>query len=1012
MSGINAPERVAQKRVIRQLRELGYDYLGDWQYRENNQNIEEKYLRYYLEEKAGYREALISRAIRALRVAASDKSHSLYQVNKAVYGLLRYGAQVRTEQGGKKERVALIDWANPRNNHFGVAEEVTVQANNPKRPDLVLYVNGIALGVIELKRSSVSIEKGIRQNIANQESIFIEPFFTTMQLVMAGNNTQGLRYGTIRTQEKYYQKWKEETAQEYDYILDRHIAQLLNPERFLEIIKDFVLFDGGVKKVCRPHQYFGVKAAQERLLGREGGIIWHTQGSGKSLTMVWLAQWIKENITDARVLVITDRDELDKQIVRVFNEVGEDMKRAKSGRHLLERLNKSEDTLLCSLVHKFGNRQRKKGYDDYIAELRERLPKDFRPKGNIYVFVDECHRTQSGKLHDAMKEILPEATFIGFTGTPLLKKDKQKSIEIFGTYIHTYKFDEAVADGTVLDLRYEARDVDQYITDQQSIDDWFDAETRGMTDYARDKLKQRWGTLQAVLSSKSRLEKIAYDVLKDFRTKPRLSTGEGNAMLVSGSIYEACKYYEIFQSLGFKKCAIVTSYNPLEAGIKDEFTGAGQTEKLLQYEIYKKMLHGKSPEDFEDEAKDLFVKEPATMQLLIVVDKLLTGFDAPSATYLYIDKKMRDHGLFQAICRVNRLDDESKEYGYIVDYKDLFKSLQKSINDYTSEAFEHFDEEDVAGLLKDRLDNDRERLENAREQIKALCEPVFPKNEPNFIKFFCGDTADEEALKKTEEKRQALYKYTVGLIRAYANLANELTKAGYTEQEQQAIKRDVEYYAALRDVIMQASGEYLDLKKHEPAMRQLMDMYIEARPSQKLSALEDFSLLELILRKNIKEAIEELPESIRKHEEAVAEVIEGNIRRLLTQEKQSNPVLYERMSRLLTEVIEQRRQQVIDYAEYLKKIEAIARETLAPETGNQYPKAINTKGRRSLYDNLGADEALAILLDEKIKYGKKANWRGHFVKEKEVENMIKEVVKDEEKVKAIYKIIFDMEGEY
>lgn len=1010
MSGtINAPERATQQRVIEQLQEMSYHYLGDWGKRQGNKNVEEKHLRAYLQE-AGYRGTLIDRAIRQLLLAAEDKSHSLYQANKEVYGLLRYGAKVRAAQGAKKEAVAFIDWERPRNNNFAVAEEVTVKANNTKRPDLVLYVNGIALGVIELKRSSVSIEKGIRQNLANQESLFIQPFFTTMQMVMAGNNTQGLRYGTILTPEKYYQKWKEDSSREYDYLLDRHVAQLLTPERFLEIVHDFILFDGGVKKICRPQQYFGVRAAQERLSSREGGIIWHTQGSGKSLTMVWLAQWIKENIADARVLVITDRDELDKQIVRVFNESGEDMKRAKSGRHLLELLNKSEDTLLCSLVHKFG--RRKSSYDDYIAQLRDQTPRNFSPKGNLFAFVDECHRTQSGKLHEAMKEILPKAIFVGFTGTPLLKKDKKKSIEVFGTYIHTYKFDEAVADGVILDLRYEARDVDQYITDQRSIDEWFEAETRGMTDYARNKLKQRWGTLQAVLSSKSRLEKIAHDILLDFKRKARLSTGQGNALLVSGSIYEACKYYEIFQSLGFKKCAIVTSYKPSKSDVKDEFTGAGLTEKLMQFEIYQKMLGGKSPEDFEEEAKELFVKEPAAMQLLVVVDKLLTGFDAPSATYLYIDKKMRDHGLFQAICRVNRLDDDSKEYGYVVDYKDLFNSLQKSITDYTSEAFEDFDKDDIEGLLKNRLKKDRERLEEALEQVKALCEPVFPKEEPRFIQFFCGDTADEEALKKTEEKRQSLYKYALSLIRAYANLANDMEDAGYTEQEARVIKADVKYYSDLREVIMQASGEYLDLKKHEPAMRQLMDMYIEARSSQKLSALENFSLLEVVVRKNLEEVIKELPKQIRQNEESVAEVIEGNIRRLLTVEKQSNPVFYERMSKLLTEIIEQRRKQVIAYKEYLEKIEALIRETVAPETGDQYPKAINTKGRRSLYDNLGKNETLAIMVDEQIKYNKKANWRGHFIKEKEVQNIIKKCVKDKETAEAIYRIVFDMEGEY
>lgn len=382
--------------------------------------------------------------------------------------------------------------------------------------------------------------------------------------------------------------------------------------------------------------------------------------------MAWITKWILENIDDSRVLIITDREELDDQIEKLFLCIDENIYRTKSGKDLLNTLNSKEEMLMCSLVHKFGRQSDSGDYDAYIKELRENLGSDFRAKGDIYVFVDECHRTQSGKLHEAMKTILPDAMFIGFTGTPLLKKDKQKSIEVFGPYIgEPYKFDEAVEDGVVLDLLYEARDVEQFITDQQSIDQWFDAETRGLTDVARLELKKKWGTMQKVLGSKQRLEKIVYDIVKDFKTKPRLSTGEGNAMLVSGSIYQACKYYELFQSVGFKECAIITSYSPHHADIKGEQTGEDNpTDKLLKYEVYNKMLAGKAPETFEKEVKKTFIDEPAKLKLLIVVDKLLTGFDAPSATYLYIDKSMQDHGLFQAICRVNRVADESKNYGY------------------------------------------------------------------------------------------------------------------------------------------------------------------------------------------------------------------------------------------------------------------------------------------------------------------------------------------------------------
>ena len=368
-----------------------------------------------------------------------------------------------------------------------------------------------------------------------------------------------------------------------------------------------------------------------------------------------------------------------------------------------------------------------------------------------------------------------------------------------------------------------------------------------------------------VLGSRSRLEKIVFDIIKDFKVKPRLSTGEGNAMLVSGSVFQACKYYELFQNSGFKECAIITSYEPHHGDLKGEETGENNlTDKLLKYEVYTKMLNGKSTQEFEADAKDKFKNEPNKMKLLIVVDKLLTGFDAPSATYLYIDKSMQDHGLFQAICRVNRVDNDSKEYGYIIDYKDLFKSLQQSITDYTSQAFDNYDDEDVKGLLKDRQTESKDRLETALEALVALCEPVHPKDEPGYIKYFCGDTENPNDIKESEEKRVGLYKAVVKLIRAYANVANEMHKLGYSEQEANKVKGQVQYYSDLRETIKQASGDYLDFKRFEPGMRQLMDMYLDANSSKKISDFENKSLVDLIVK--LGDEVSETPEEKGNHD--------------------------------------------------------------------------------------------------------------------------------------------------
>ncbi|MCY3019563.1 MAG: HsdR family type I site-specific deoxyribonuclease [Planctomycetota bacterium] len=1015
MSTIGQKEKKTQRRVVKLFRDtLGYAYLGDWTDRAGNRNIEPDLLKAYLQ-KQGYDDALITRALYLLERTAGDTSKSLYDRNRAVYDLLRYAVKVKPGAGENTVDVRLIDWAHPENNHFAIAEEVTVEAANdkahPKRPDIVLYVNGIALGVLELKRSTVSVAAGIRQNLDNQNKVFIEHFFSTMQFVMAGNDTEGLRYGTIKTPEKYYLTWKEASAVKNP--LDRALIQLCGKERFLDLVHNFVLFDAGTKKLCRHHQFFGVHAAQPYVRRREGGIIWHAQGSGKSLVMVWLAKWIRENVKDARVLIITDREELDEQIEqRVFQPVGEAIYRTTSGADLIGTLNAATPWLICSLIHKFGGKEdgdAEGAAEEFIRQMKQALPPDFKAKGNLFVFVDECHRTQSGTLHEAMKGILPGAVFIGFTGTPLLKADKQRSIEIFGRYIHTYKFDEAVKEKVVLDLRYEARDIDQRITSQAKIDQWFEAKTRGLTDLAKAQLKRRWGTMQKVLSSQSRLEQIVADILMDMETRDRLKSGHGNALLVSDSIYQACKFYELFDKTDLRgKCAIVTSYRPATADIKGEDAGEGVTEKLRQYDIYQKMVadwFNETPEkalnrieEFEKAVKKKFIYEPGQMKLLIVVDKLLTGFDAPPATYLYIDKQMRDHGLFQAICRVNRLDGEDKAYGYIVDYKDLFKSLEGAVRDYTSGALDGYDREDVAGLLEDRLGKARERLEDALEAVRALCEPVeAPKDQQAYFRYFSSqDHGNAEQLKANESQRLALYKLTAALVRAYADVACEMAEAGYSQAETEAIKKEVAFYENLRNEVKLHSGDAIDLKQYEPAMRHLIDTYIRAEESEKVSAFDDLSLVELIVERGA-DAVQALPDGIRKNKEAAAEAIENNVRRLIIDESPINPKYYEKMSELLDALIRQRRQEAISYEEYLRRIVELTKKAKDPATSAAYPANVNTPAKRALYDNLGKDEALALAVDGAVRGNRQDDWRSNTVKIKKVKYAIKTVLGDDDK---------------
>lgn len=970
-SDISKPERQTQNRVIRLFKEqLGYRYLWNGEERENNSNIEDDPLRQYLS-KQGYTPDKINAAILKLKTEANNTGRSLYDNNEAVYKLLRYGVDVKTKAGESTAKVWLIDWENPENNDFAVAEEVTLTGAKTRRPDVVLYVNGIAIGVLELKNSRTSIGHGIRQNLSNQKREFNQWFFTTVQFVFAGNDTQGLRYGTIGTPEKFFLSWKEDQHDSSGYLLDKYLAKVCRKDRIVELMHDFVLFDGGTKKLPRVHQYFGIKAAQEFVGRREGGVIWHTQGSGKSIIMVLLAKWILENNPNARVAVVTDRDELDKQMLRNMRACGllsesrkDGFYQASSGRDLMDKLCDTLPRVVSSLVHKFG----KKDVDDFDKYITDLEAQPTKTVGEIFVFVDECHRTQSGKLHRLMKAIMPNAVFIGFTGTPLLKKDKKTSLEVFGRYIHEYKFDEAVEDKVVLDLVYEARDIDQRLGSEDKIDQWFAAKTRGLNDWQQDELKKKWGTMQSVLSSRSRMSRVVSDIVFDFSCKPRISSQRGNAILVAKSIYEASKYFTLFNdaSTGFKgKCAVITSYNPLAKDITLEDTGANtETDKEFIYNTYGELLKdvdakpGKSKtETYEDRAKTLFTKQPANMKLLIVVDKLLTGFDAPSCTYLYIDKSMKDHGLFQAICRTNRLDGEDKEFGYIVDYMDLFKNL---VNDkgtgalqvYTSDLDHDLCSGDPDILMKDRLKTGKEKLDDALEQAELLCEPVEPpKSDLDHIRYFCGNTEVPTDLKAREPQRAAMYKAIASLVRSFANLGDELNRAGYSDADITRLKGRVNHFVKLRDVIRNAAGETLDLKAYEADMRHLIDTYIEADEPRKISDFDKMGVLEVITKSGLDKVVDHLSNQLGGNQTAVAETIENNVRSKIIKEQLNDPGFYERMSKLLDEVIEMRRSKAIDYEEYLKRIGDLAKRVELGR-GDDVDPRLDTKGKLAVYNML------------------------------------------------------------
>lgn len=1027
-SHIGEPERSVQNRLLALFKEkLKYEYLGNYEYRTCNRNIERKLLFDYLMSTKKWSGDEAKRAIAILEKEAYCTPQNMQEKNEKVYSLLRYGVNVSPDVGAKKITVNLIDWEHPDKNQFYIAEEVTINSSTPdsftKRPDLVIYVNGIALAVMELKRSKVSVHDGIRQTIGNQQENFIRPFFSTVQLLFAGNDSQGLYYGVIDTPEKFWLRWKEPDAS-IPNELDRSVTQWFNKERLLEMIHDFLVFDAGVKKVCRPNQYFAVKAAQPRCEKKEGGVIWEAQGSGKSLIMVWLAEWIHENIDNSRVVIITDREELDEQISDGFKDTGETIARAKSGAGLIGMLNEEAPWLLCTLIHKFGKKNVEgKGdmagvkseipLEKYLEEIVAQLPQGFKAKGNIFVFIDECHRTQGGYLHEAMKTIMgKDVMMIGFTGTPLLHTQKKDTWQTFGPLIHAYRFNEAVEDGVILDLRYESRKVDQFLGNKDKIDAWFEKKTKGLNKVAAARLKGRWATMQNIFSSRQRIDAVVGDICLDMDTTPMLVNRRGNAILVADSIYQACRYWDAFQKTALKgHCAVITSFEAKADDINMASSGENESEDEYKYRIYKEMTDGhKSVSAFEAYAKKEFIDHPKNMRLLIVVDKLLTGFDAPSACVLYIDKHMENHNLFQAICRVNRVDGDDKEYGYIVDYQNLFECISGAIGDYTSDgaALSGYDKEDIEGYIKEKNKACRKDLKEAKEQVEALLALVHPQTREGFFRYFVyDDNAPEEEMDKqlddNAEKRSKLYKYVRRYLNCYANLANSLEDMGYSEAERKEYAECAKKYDALKREIELRSNDHIDMRRYEPDMRQVLDLYVKAEDSEVIAKLDDTSFLDIVAAQN-EEQLNDLPDELKdEYGRASAETVEANLREVIRKDSPFNPAYYGKLSIILQELIDKRKKEMLDYEEYMKELIELVKKARG-KSANSYPESIKTPGMRALYDNLGQNEYLAIRAHEVIKENALVGFRDNRLKQRKLIKALAKLLGDEIAQK-IYDII-------
>lgn len=1035
-------ERDYQNALVKRFQEeLGYTYLGNWQYAKGatvnnmgvaNSPILDDEIRSFLKEQ-GRTEMQIEDVLVKLKDKArlgDSKMSSLIQCNTDLYDTLIMGIKSQPSPGENHEDVMFFDFDHPQNNHFAIAEEVSYidpLLGKNKRPDIVVYVNGIALAVIELKRSLVNYEEGIKQHLSNERD-FIPSFFTTTQFTIASNDDVEFRYGTIGTPLAFWCKWKRDTNKVGDTITENEAYRLFfNKENFMFFFHYGVLNDGGIKKVLRPHQIYAIKAAAKRMPQKKSGVIWHSQGSGKSLTMVALASYIQKNFSNPRVVVITDRKELDLQLAGTFVKGGNKLHHAESCSDLLDTLNKGDEWLICSLIHKFGAHNHndeaekdesgtKVSLDEYLNELQTIIAKKygnyFSVKGdNIFVFVDECHRTQSGRLHEAMRAIMgKEVMLIGFTGTPLLKKDKgdpynaikSMSERTFGPYIHKYLHKQAVEDKVILDLQYEYRNVEQQLTSKEKVDQKLAALTAGreLTPEQKQMVEERWATMERIYSTKERIERIGYSILDDLNYG-LLKHDWCNAMLIAGSIFQAYRYYKFFSSSDLKgRCAVVTSYDPTDSDIANNSADNNKTtEAKFKYDWAKKSFEEagvKNADEYEKWAKELFVKRPAQMKLLIVVNKLLTGFDAPCATILYIDNEIKDHTLFQAVCRVNRLgedikDDKGdiivkthKEFGRIVDFKNLFNGIENVVTKFNDgSGFEGLDDVDIDGLLDSAVNKCKEKLlavTEAYEGLKTIWESKSLNDLEALSEYYIKEYDGEEP---AQARRNIMYSITGSMVTAYNNMSDYFSKTDLTAEQINHFASLSREAGTVQRKVKQKSGDDFDPKTLDPDMRQLLDQHIRAEDAETfIPSSADFSFLDHINdNTDVEEATEKAIHEAGGNANGAAEAIEGKARRVNTDWNSGDAEEYRLFSDKLQALLEELKAR---NATAKEKIEALIEHIKAIKHGNDAPSDLANRRSKALWNNRATwhapedkDETIRIIktIDEFIYKNAGRNWQ-------------------------------------
>ncbi len=993
----------SQDRAIKVLEKLGYQYVPRSQAeilrgRLSNvifTDVLREFLQrqsfFYRGKQTPFSDRSIGKAINDIDVPLVS---GLMSASKTVYDMLISGSSYEEElfDGGRQSfDLKFIDWEHPENNIWQVTDEFSVERSNGKytRPDIVLLINGIPIVVIECKKSGINVDEGVTQNIRNWQPDYIPHLFKFVQIVMA-MNPNIVKYGTCGTlfehfsiwREKDY-KWQQEKCGNVSpdgkiVEQDRTIVSMLSRERLLEIIRYFILYDNNVKKIARYQQFFGIQKAMKRIKGEDGkntknGVIWHTQGSGKSLTMVMLVKKIisDPDIKNPRFVLVSDRINLDKQLRDNFVKAQMSPSRAKTGKGLIGLLKDKGEIVITTLVHKF----------DTAAKTRVRIKDD-----NIFLLVDESHRTQSGQLHNFMVDVLPNATKIGFTGTPLLKKDKFNTYARFGPLIDSYPIDKAVKDGVIVPLVYEGRIIPQDVTSDK-IDDYLKYIIAPLKPSEQEDMKRKWSRFLPLAQTRQRIDMVAFDIHEHFISyaKPK----GFKAMVAASSRPAAIELHKSLKRLGGIKTAVVISPEDVKEG--DELTSESKEKIKTFFKEEVEPLFGNNYEKYDDWAKNSFVGGE-DVEMLIVKDKLLTGFDAPVAAVIYVDKPMKEHSLLQAIARVNRVY-PGKDFGLIVDYWGIFGKLNTAMDMYsdTKSGMDGYDTEDIKNAILGAEDQ-KLKLKNAYQELWAIFEgKEFDRNNSEGWQ---SVLADDDIRKKFYEKL-SIYSRLLDLAMGSYALYNSI---GY--EQIQEYKKDLLHFQKLRGAVLLRYYEKVDFSKYEDGIRSLLNNFVLSEPSQ--IVVEPVSIHNT---EDMKKQLEML-ESKSAKGDAIRTRMVGELETY----RYDDPLLYKKFSEQVRETLAEYKASRND-ASYLSNMERIAEDFKRGYTGHHYPTCIdNDSDAKAFYGSVQdvvsrairdispeLEEAmgqLAIEIKKAIADRAKVDWRHNVAVHKDMEQALDDLIWD------------------